>query len=427
MTPTQTIERQDWMADRDLRSVFAALQTPGDPAPALMCVGGCVRDALMGRRVVDVDLATVHLPETTKARLADAGIDTLDIGIAHGTVVARFGHKLFQITTLRADVETDGRRATVAYIGDWAADAARRDFTMNALYADLDGDVYDPLGGAGDIAARRVRFIGSPHERIKEDALRILRFFRFHAQIEDGEIDTEGLVACRENAGALAGLSGERIRDEIFKLLATADPARTWGVMLEARVPLTELPALTRRERLAALVTVEGVAASADPVRRLAALVDDTDDDAARTAVCDSVADRLRLATVDRDRLRAMLSRARDLSPDLPEQDRKTRLYSIGDGGWRDAVLLDWATELSGGETGDRSRVEGWRDLFAFPESWRVPVLPVRGADVLAAGVPEGPAVSSLLKAVEDWWIGGGFAADRAACLAELTRRAGAG
>ena len=155
------------MADRDLHAVFAALQGASDPAPSVLCVGGCVRDALMDRPVVDVDLATVHPPDVTLARLKAAGIGVLGIGIEHGTVVARFGHKLFQITTLRVDVETDGRHARVAYTNDWETDASRRDFTMNALYTDLDGNVYDPLGGADDIAARRVRFIGDPRESKK--------------------------------------------------------------------------------------------------------------------------------------------------------------------------------------------------------------------------------------------------------------------
>ena len=157
MTPTTTIPQQPWMADPDLQAVFAALQGDGDPVPSVLCVGGCVRDVLMDRPVVDVDLATIHPPDITMARLAAAGIDVLEIGIEHGTVVARFGHKLFQITTLRVDVETDGRHAQVAYTDDWTADASRRDFTMNALYADLDGNVFDPLGGMADVEARRVR------------------------------------------------------------------------------------------------------------------------------------------------------------------------------------------------------------------------------------------------------------------------------
>lgn len=404
------------MADRDLHAVFAALQGDGDPVPSILCVGGCVRDALMGRSVVDVDLATIHPPDNTLARLAAADIAVLEIGIEHGTVVARFGSALFQITTLRVDVETDGRHARVAYTDDWTADASRRDFTMNALYADLDGNVFDPLGGGGDVAARRVRFIGDAHERIQEDALRILRFFRFHAQIEDGEIDPEGLAACRALAGELAGLSGERVRAELFKLLAAADPAATWKMLLDARILDTELPALTRCDLLAGLVTVEGAVAAADPLRRLASLMD-------VGASPGDIAARLRLSNRQRQRLQALTARAEDINPDLPRGAWRTRLYEVGADGWRDCAVLNWAGEIADGRTGDRRRVETWHALVALPDAAPVPDFPVRGADVIAAGVAEGPEISRLLKEVEAWWVAGNFIADRDACLAELARR----
>ena len=405
------------MADRDLHAVFAALQGAGDPDPALLCVGGCVRDALMDRPIVDVDLATVHPPDITLARLEAAGITVLEIGIEHGTVVARFGHKLFQITTLRVDVETDGRHARVAYTDDWAADASRRDFTMNALYADLDGNVFDPLGGAGDIAARRVRFIGDANERIHEDALRILRFYRFHAQIEDGEIDPDGQAACTKLAGSLATLSGERMREEIFKLLAAATPAATWMLLLDAQILETELPWLSRCDRLAGLVTVEGVVAGADPLRRLASLVD-------AKAHGENIATRLRLSNRDGERLRDLNKRADDIKPDLPQDAWMARLYEMGAARWRDRALLNWADEITTGRTGDHLRVDAWHALVAFPDTEAVPTFPIRGADVIAASVPEGPDVSRLLKEIEAWWIAGGFVADRDACLNELARRA---
>lgn len=416
MNPTQTISPQAWMADRDLHAVFAALQGDDDPDPAVLCVGGCVRDALMDRAVVDVDLATIHPPDITLARLKAAGITVLEIGIEHGTIVARFGHKLFQITTLRVDVETDGRHAQVAYTDDWTADASRRDFTMNALYADLDGNVFDPLGGAADIAARRVRFIGDANTRIQEDALRILRFYRFHAQIEDGEIDPEGQAACTRQAGRLAALSGERLREEIFKLLAAADPAATWKMMLEAQILETELPALSRWDRLAGLVTVEGVVAGADPLRRLTSLVD-------APAHGEELATRLRLSNRDAGHLRDLITGTVDINPDLPQELWMARLYAMGATLWRDRVLLNWADEIAAERTGDRLRVDAWRALVAFPGTRSVPTFPIRGADVIAAGAPAGPEVSLLLKEVEGWWVEGGFEADRGACLAELARR----
>ncbi|MEP4379897.1 MAG: CCA tRNA nucleotidyltransferase [Alphaproteobacteria bacterium] len=409
------------MADHDLRSVFSALQGTGDPVPALLAVGGCVRDALMDRPVVDVDLATIHSPDIVLARLKSAGIDVLEIGIEHGTVVARFGNKLFQITTLRVDLETDGRHTKVAYTDDWVADASRRDFTMNALYADLDGNVFDPLDGMADVAARRVHFIGDANERIGEDALRIPRFFRFHAQIEDGQIDPEGLAACRARAGDIANLSGERIRAELLKLLAAPAPAATWQMMLEAQILGAELVALNRCDRLAGLVTVEGVVAAADPIRRLAALMEVGAHAAGNTA--DAVIARLRLSNRDGARLRDLNTSDDAIDPDLPTDMLKPRLYRTGADRWQDHVLLKWAGELADGRTGDRLRVDAWQELLAFPSVWPVPTFPMRGADVLAAGIPEGPDVSRILKDVENWWIDGGFEAGRDECLAELARR----
>lgn len=197
MTPTTTIPVQSWMTDPATRAVMAPLKVPGAAVPAALFVGGCVRDALLGRGVVDVDIATSHPPDEVMRRLDAAGIGYHTIGVDHGTVGAHADGRTFEITTLRVDVETDGRHARVTYTDDWVQDASRRDFTMNALYADLDGNVFDPLGGLDDLKAKRVRFIGDPNERILEDALRILRFFRFHAQLEAAAMDVVGLEACR--------------------------------------------------------------------------------------------------------------------------------------------------------------------------------------------------------------------------------------
>jgi tRNA nucleotidyltransferase/poly(A) polymerase len=210
MTPIKKIAIPEWMSDPDAASVFAALQDEQDPRPAVLFVGGCVRDALMRRAVGDLDMATIHPPDIVMARLQAAGIDFLEIGIEHGTVVARFGAKQFQITTLRVDVETDGRHATVAYTDDWTEDASRRDFTFNALYADREGRIFDPLDGLSDLQARQVRFIGEPSDRIAEDALRILRFFRFYAQIEGAKLDPDRLEACSIHAGGYRELVGRK-------------------------------------------------------------------------------------------------------------------------------------------------------------------------------------------------------------------------
>lgn len=423
MTPTETIEQQAWMADRDLHAVFAALQGAGDPVPAVLCVGGCVRDALMGRPVVDVDLATIHPPDITLARLKAAGIDVLEIGIEHGTVVARFGHKLFQITTLRVDVETDGRHAKVAYTDDWTADASRRDFTMNALYGDLDGNVFDPLDGMADVDARRVRFIGDPDARIEEDALRILRFFRFHAQFNSLSYDAQGLAACRARFELLARLSSERIRDELFKILLAPATDRLLNEIEFLDLFLELFPAEEKPElafSLAFIAARENALAMPDPLRRLAMLLPDPEGAAAAAA-------RLRLSNADAARLNAMAAIPPGLTPKLYPHTRKLRLYALGPDAWRDAVILSWAqAEARAAEFPDHGEVPpeaDWLDLLRFPETWAVPVFPLQGADVIAAGVAQGPEVGRHLAAVENWWMIRDFRPDHAACVARLRRR----
>lgn len=431
MTPNRNIEPQTWMTDGDLGAVFAALQATGDPVPAVLSVGGCVRDALMGWPVVDIDLATVHPPETVKARLAEAGIATLDIGIDHGTVVANFGAKQCQITTLRRDVETDGRHATVAFTDDWMADASRRDFTVNALYADLDGNVFDPLGGMTDVEARRVRFIGDAGERIREDALRIMRFFRFHAQFELPEFDQQGLDACRAHFDLLANLSGERIRGELFKiLLAPADGKVLNGPafrdLFEALFPVD-----AAHFHLAFVAAREDALGMPDPLRRLSVLVPDPGSAAA-------AATRLRLSNDDTGRLAALAAIPPGMTPELYPHTRKLRLYALGPDRWRDAVILSWARAEAlvamknwaneGSLAWKPSDAEvvpdaAWLELLKFPETWPVPEFPLKGADVVAAGVPEGPEVGRHLAAVENWWMIRDFRPDHAACVTKLKRR----
>ncbi len=431
MTPTRTIPQQPWMADPDLQAVFAALQAPGDPVPALLCVGGCVRDVLMDRPVVDVDLATIHPPDITLARLEAAGIAVLEIGIEHGTVVARFGHKLFQITTLRVDVETDGRHATVAYTDDWAVDASRRDFTMNALYGDLDGNVYDPLGGADDIAERQVRFIGNANDRIEEDALRILRFFRFHAQFDLPAFDTEGLTACCRRFDLLANLSGERIREELFKILLAPEDGRILNSPAFRDLFKALFPVDATHFHLAFVATREDALGKPDPLRRLSALVPDP-------ASVAAAATRLRLSKADTARLTGMAEIPPGMTPKLYPHTRKLRLYALGPDMWRDVVILcwaraealvalkNWANEGSlAWKPSDAEVVPDadWMELLGFPETWSVPTFPLQGADVLARGVPQGPEVGRHLAVVENWWMIRDFKPDHAACVAKLKRR----
>lgn len=412
MEPATRLEPPDWMNDPETVSVFEALAAPA------RFVGGCVRDVLLDRAVTDIDIATTLQPAEVMERLEAAAIRAVPTGFDHGTVTAVTPHRHFEITTLRIDVRTDGRRAEVAFTDDWAADAARRDFTVNALYCERDGAVFDPVGGLADLRARRVRFVGDPAQRLAEDVLRLLRFFRFHAQFGELPLDAAGLEACRLAAGRLPSLAGERIAAELRKLLAAADPATTLVIMSGNGILAPILPEAKAIDRLAALVTIEGVVATADPLRRLAAMLE-TDTDGA-----EDIAGRLRLSNAERSRLIALCDVDARLEPDASIALQRERLYRLGADLWRDRVLADWADEVSRGVTQDRRRSDAWREIWNLPERDPPPVFPLRGRDALDVGVPPGPRVGALIAAVEGWWIAGGFAADREACLNRLDQLA---
>ncbi|MEK9662894.1 MAG: CCA tRNA nucleotidyltransferase [Alphaproteobacteria bacterium] len=407
MEPARHIEPVNWMRDPETTSVFAALAAPA------RFVGGCVRDVLLDRPVTDIDIATTLTPDAVMQRLDAAGIRAVPTGFDHGTVTAVTDHRHFEITTLRIDVRTDGRRAEVSFTDDWIADAQRRDFTVNALYCEPDGALYDPVGGLADLDARRVRFVGDPAQRLVEDVLRLLRFFRFHAQFGAPPLDAAGLAACRAAAGRLTTLAGERIAHEMLRLLAAGDPAPTLVTMSANGIFAPILPEARAIDRLAALVTLEGIVDGAVPVRRLAAMVEA---DAAGAA---DIAARWRLSNADRKRLVA-LCREPALDPEQPKAYQRAELYRSGADLWHDRVLVSWADEVSHGVPQDRRRSEGWRAVYDLPVSDPPPAFPLRGQDALERGVPPGPEVGSLLDAVEQWWIDGDFGADRAACLNRL-------
>jgi poly(A) polymerase len=338
METSYRLEPQPWMTQPETVAVMAALASAGGEA---RFVGGCVRDALLGRPVTDVDIATHEPPERVMNLLSRAGIKAVPTGIKHGTVTAVVGRKHFEITTLRRDVETYGRHARVEYTNDWAADAARRDFTMNALFCSIDGTVYDPFGGLADLQARRVRFVGDAEARIREDVLRLLRFFRFYAHYGAPPPDAEALAACRKLAPLLPTLSGERVCGETLKLLRAADPAGVIALMREEGVLLQILPEATNIARLRALVTVEGITprdlvTRADPIRRLAALLD------GKEASALAVAQRLRFSNVEREHLLG-LANGPTISPDLPLPVQHTLIYRLGPERFRDRALIAWA------------------------------------------------------------------------------------
>jgi poly(A) polymerase len=398
---------QPWIEEPATRTLLAALAQAGIGA---RFVGGCVRDALIapgrGPPIGDIDLATPAHPEEVIAALDKAGIKSVPTGIAHGTVTAVVPPRHYEITTLRRDVETDGRRARVAFDADWAEDAARRDFTINAIYLDPDGTLHDPVGGLADLAARRVRFVGEAATRIAEDVLRVLRYYRFAARFGDGPGDHRGdpaaRAACRAAVTLLPKLSAERVARELTGLLNVADPLPALRMMAEDGVLAAILPEATRFDRLERLVALKP---EPDPLRRLAALV------AVDTADAAALAERLRLSSAERDRL-VGLAPPWPLDPSGDERAQLHALYHLGAERYRDVALLIAA---EGGM--DETRL---RELVALAESWKPPTFPLAGRDVTALGIPPGPRVGELLAAVRRWWEDGDFTADREACLHRL-------
>ncbi len=399
------------MVEPATRAVLAALAAGGVSA---RFVGGAVRDTLLGRSTAkstfgtDIDIATPASPERVTELLHKSGIKVVPTGLAHGTVTALVPPWRFEITTLRRDVETFGRRARVAFDADWAADAARRDFTINAIFLDPDGTIHDPVGGLADLAARRVRFVGEPATRIAEDVLRLLRYYRFESRFGKGPGDAAARAACRATIHLLPTLSAERVAQELVKLLETPDPTAALAMMREDGVLAAALPEARRLDHLQRLIAIEP---KPDPLRRLAALIEVDADGVVALAA------RLRFPNVWRDRLRS-------LAPPWPpvaegsEQGRRRTLYELGAERFRDIALLSAA---AGATPQDQLNA-----LLALAHAWTPPVFPLAGHDVTALGIPPGERVGRLLEAVRLWWKEGNFAADRVQCLVRLREFAAA-
>ena len=411
MEVAERLRPQDWITAAGTRSVMRALTQDGARA---MFVGGCVRDAILGRPVKDIDIATELPPDRVIEILEADGVHTVPTGLAHGTVTAVVPgapKDHFEITTLRVDVETYGRHAQVAFTDDWEADARRRDFTINAILCDAEGRVFDPVGGLGDLRAGRVRFVGEPEARIREDVLRILRFFRLHAYYGQGVPDPGALQACTGLARLLPGLSGERVAGEILRVLLAPDPAGAFQLMTDAGVVRVILPEASAVDRLRALVAIEESLAAVSDLRRLAAVLA-TDD----TGI-DAVSDRLRLSNRERSRLHTACAQRAWLVSDAAEIRLMELLYKLGPDGYADVVMLAWAA----GRITDAG--DAWLSAINLPKRWPVPVFPLQGRDVLALGVVAGPRVGEILAEGERWWIRAGFKPDRDACLAWLKSR----
>ncbi len=385
-----------WRQDVDLAKLVAAL---GAEADEVRVVGGAVRDTLLGLAVTDLDLATVHPPRESKRRIEAAGYKAVPTGIAHGTVTAVLPFGPVEVTTLRRDVETDGRHARVAFTDDWRADAARRDFTINALFANpLDGEVRDYFGGLADLDAGLVRFIGDPLARIAEDHLRILRFFRFQARFGRGEPDAAALEACTARANDLMALSRERIAQELLKLLKAEDPVPAVRLMVERGILVAVLPEVdaSGAARLEALVAIETGLGLPDPVRRLSALLP------RESVLAERIGARLKLSNAQRKRLAIAAEFG------LPD-DPRALAYRIGVESARDRLLL-----------------AGQSDALAMLDGWTPPRLRLAGGALIALGLPQGVIVAKTLAVVERRWIGEGFP-DKArveAIAAEEVKRA---
>jgi poly(A) polymerase len=395
------IELQPWMTDPATAAVLEALAEGG---AAARFVGGSVRDALLGRRIGDIDIATPAPPERVMELLEKRSIKVVPTGLDHGTVTAIAGTppRHFEITTLRRDVETYGRRARVVFDADWAADAARRDFTINAIFLDPDGTLHDPVGGLADLRARRVRFVGDPATRIAEDVLRILRYYRFEARFGTGLGDPPARAACRALAHLLPNLSAERVAQELVKLLETSEPVAALRMMVEDGVLSMILPEAHRLDRLRHMIAIEP---EPDPLRRLAALIEVDGPGAI------AVAERLHFSNAWRDRLHGLAPPwAIDPLADMAAQRRA--LYRLGAERYRDIALL---LAAEGAMTRDRLG-----ELLALARHWTPPAFPLAGRDVTAVGIAPGPEVGRLLGAVHDWWETNDFTADRAACLVYL-------
>jgi poly(A) polymerase len=398
MSGARRLDQAPWLKTGLVARVLNLLNADGEEARV---VGGAVRNALLGLPIGDIDIATTALPEEVTRRARAAGIKSVPTGIEHGTVTLVIDSHPFEVTTLREDTETFGRRAKVTFGRDWVRDAERRDFTINGLSVDAEGLLHDYVGGLEDIAARRVRFIGEPDKRIAEDYLRILRFFRIHAAYGVGEVDRAGYLACIAGRSGLANLSAERIRVEILKLMVATGAVAAVNAMVEGGLLLPIFGGVAYTGPFAALISIEDALGLApDPIRRLGALAVAVTEDARR------VASRLRLTNTETKMLDSMGHRWWRLA-DMDETRARRRLYRLGEERYRDRVLLAWA------RSGEPVDAAAWRELASLPARWTAPKFPLKAADFIARGMSQGPELGQALALAEDAWLAAEFPLDR--------------
>jgi poly(A) polymerase len=400
MSDARVLDNAPWLRSGPAARVLKLLNGDGEEARV---VGGAVRNALLNIPIGDIDIATTALPTEVIRRAKAAGIKSVPTGIDHGTVTLVVDAHPFEITTLREDTETFGRKAKVAFGRDWVIDAERRDFTINGLSVDAAGIVHDHVGGLDDIAAKRVRFIGDPDQRIAEDYLRILRFFRIHAAFGEGEPDRAGYLACIRARAGLASLSAERVRSEMVKLVVAGGAAGAITAMADGGLLLPIFGGVAYTGPLRRMVAAERLLElRPDPVRRLGALAVAVTEDARR------VATRLRLSKAETKALDSMGHRWWRLAG-MDEATARRRLYRLGPERYRDRLMLAWA------RAGEETDSAQWRDLATLPERWTAPKFPLKAADFVGRGIAEGPVLGQVLALAEDAWLAANFPLDQTA------------
>ena len=405
-TSPPSLAGADWLTAAPVGRIFAALEARGHE---VRIVGGAVRNALMGRPVGELDFATTATPDEIAALAVAAGLKTVPTGIEHGTLTVLVDGHPYEVTTLREDIETDGRHAVVRFGHDWTADAMRRDFTVNALSVDRAGAVHDPVGGYADIVARRIRFIGDAERRIAEDRLRILRFFRFSAEYGVGAFDAAGLSAAIRAREGLRELSGERIGNEMRRLVLAPRAAEVAVAMQDAGILPVVLAGVGYVAAFARLVRFEEVVGAMPSVPvRLAVLACRIAEDVER------ITRRLRLTNAERDRMNAALAARAAFRPLPDARGARASLYRLGETAWRDGLALAFSEDTAPPDA------PAWQDIHRLAERWPVPEFPLSGRDVVGPGMPPGPTVGAMLRAVEAWWVEQDFAPDAAALRARL-------
>jgi tRNA nucleotidyltransferase/poly(A) polymerase len=403
VSDARVLDDAPWLRSGPAARVLELLNGDGEEARV---VGGAVRNVLLRIPTGDIDIATTALPVEVIRRAKAAGIKSVPTGIEHGTVTLVVDAQPFEVTTLREDIETFGRKAKVAFGRDWVRDAQRRDFTINGLSVDADGVVHDYVGGLGDIAVHRVRFIGDPDQRIAEDYLRILRFFRIHAAYGLGEPDRAGYLACIRARAGLASLSAERLRMEMLKLMVAQGAAGAVAAMADGGLLLPILGGLIYTGPFTAMISAERLLGlKADAVRRLGALAVAVTEDARRVAL------RLRLTNSETKALDSMGHRWWRLAG-MDEATARRRLYRLGADRYRDRLMLAWAR--AGGDNNSAH----WQELATLPERWSAPKFPLKAADFIALGIAEGPMLGQVLASAEDAWLAADFPLDQTALIA---------